>query len=258
MGMEQTILLDRGQLQIPCKITCPDDHGVNQVVLGVHGIGGSMDDAIQTAIAEEMAMFYDAAVRFDFPAHGQNTEDTFSLPLCQQTLLEVARYAKERFPQVQDLCVFATGFGAYVTLSVLEKLLELPGQIRLVVQTPGVRMHETILSMLRLSKETFRAMDRKKLMAPRPIEITYQFYKELERNIVLTTQPIPMLILHSEQDGYIRREDIQNFRRINEGSKLVIIPGTSHQFLEEGAWDMVLDLTRDWFAFQQVLLCDWE
>ena len=32
----------------------------------------------------------------------------------------------------------------------------------------------------------------------------------------------------------------------------------SHRFVEEGAWDMVLDLTRDWFTFQQVLLCDWE
>ena len=49
---------------------------------------------------------------------------------------------------------------------------------------------------------------------------------------------------------------IQNFRRINEQSKLVIIPGTSHRFLEEGAWDMVLDLTRDWFSFEQVLLAD--
>jgi pimeloyl-ACP methyl ester carboxylesterase len=63
-----------------------------------------------------------------------------------------------------------------------------------------------------------------------------------------------MLILHGEEDSYIRSEDIQNFHRINEKSQLVIIPGTSHRFLEEGAWDMVLDLTRDWFDFEQVLL----
>ena len=53
-------------------------------------------------------------------------------------------------------------------------------------------------------------------------------------------------------------EDIRNFRRINEDAKLVIIPGASHQFTESGAWDMVLDLTRDWFEFEQVLLTDWE
>jgi len=52
-------------------------------------------------------------------------------------------------------------------------------------------------------------------------------------------------------------DDIRQFHRINEGSRLVIIPGASHRFLEEGAWDMVLDLTRDWFAFRQVTLADW-
>ena len=59
-------------------------------------------------------------------------------------------------------------------------------------------------------------------------------------------------------EDYIRMADIQLFRQMNEQSKLVIIPGASHRFLEDGAWDMVLDLTRDWFEFEQVLCCDWE
>lgn len=256
--MEQTVFLTCGKWKIPCKITQPDDHPVNQLVLGVHGLGGSSEDAIQTGIAEEMAMFCDATVRFDLPAHGSHPEDELTLEGCRQTLLTVARYAKERFAQVEDLCIFATGFGAYVTLSVLDELVKLPGNIRLVVQTPGVLMHDTLLRMLSRSKQTFRAIDRVTLPTERPLEITYAFYRELEQTIVLVQQPIPMLILHSEEDGFIRREDIQNFRRINEDSKLVILPGTSHRFLEEGAWDMVLDLTRDWFTFQQVLLCDWE
>ncbi len=257
--MEQSVFLTCGQWKIPCVVTQPDDHPVTQVVLGVHGIGGSTNDAIQIALAEEMATFYDAMVRFDFPAHGAHECEDLTLAGCQETLLTVARYAKEQFPQVEDLCIFATGFGAYVTLSVLEDLQELPGNLRLVVQTPSVRMHETILTMLQRSRQTFRAMERKILPAPRrPIWITYEFFRELEQNIVLTTHRLPMLILHGEEDGYIRQEDIQNFRRINEQSKLVILPGTSHRFEEEGAWDMVLDLTRDWFTFQQVLLCDWE
>ena len=256
--MEQTVFLTCGKWNIPCKITQPDDHPVSQVVLGVHGLGGSSEDAIQTGIAEEMALFYDATVRFDFPGHGDHPNSKLTLAGCRQTLLTVARYAKERFAHVEDLCIFATGFGAYVTLCALEELVAMPGKIRLVVQTPGVRMHETMLRMLDRSKQTFRAIDRMTFPTPRPLEITYAFYRELEQTIVLAQQPIPMLILHSERDGYIRREDIQNFRRVNEDSKLVIIPGTSHRFLEEGAWDMVLDLTRDWFSFEQVLLCDWE
>ena len=256
--MEQIEFLPCGQWKIPCRVTLPDDHQITQVVLGVHGIGGSSLDPIQVALAEEMATFCDVMIRFDFPSHGQHECNQLTLSGCQETLLTVAKYAKERFPQVEDLCIFATGFGAYVTLSVLEQLRQLPGNIRLVVQTPSVRAHETFLNMLRCSRQTIRAIDRIVLPATRPIDITYSFIRELEEHIVLDRHSIPMLILHCEEDGYIRREDIQNFRRINEKSKLVIFPGTSHQFLEEGAWDMVLDLTRDWFAFQQVLLTDWE
>ena len=257
--MEQTVFLPFGQFDIPCCVTWCEGLPVQQVVLGMHGFGGSKNDAIQQAIAEEMTMFCDATVRFDFPAHGENLEDRLTLEGCRQTLMTVARYAKERFPQVEDLCIFATGFGAYVTLSVLEELLALPGQIRLVVQTPSLRMHNTLLAMIRMSEQTFRVMEKTELPAPnRKFTVTYDFYKELKDNMVLATQPVPMLILHGEEDDYIPMDDIRNFRRINEGSKLVYIAGASHQFQEEGAWDMVLDLTRDWFSFQQVLLCDWE
>ena len=257
--MEHRHTLTSGKMQIPCRITCPEGTPVNQVVLGVHGFGGSSADAIQCGIAEEMAMFCDATVRFDFPAHGENPEQTLTLKGCQDTLLAVARYVRELFPEAETLCVFATGFGAYVTLSVLEELMENCPQLRLVVQTPSVRMGNTLLSMLRKSPQTLRVMESVVLPAPnRPLTVTYEFYEELQQTVVLAPQPIPMLILHGEADDYIPMEDIRNFRRINEGSKLVLIPGATHRFLEEGAWDMVLDLTRDWFAFQQVLLCDWE
>ena len=83
-------------------------------------------------------------------------------------------------------------------------------------------------------------------------------YLRVLMNLVLMEQPIPMLVLHSEENAYIRMQDIRHFMQFNEESRLVIIPGTSHQFLEEGAWDMVLDLTRDWFEFEQVLLGDWD
>ena len=134
----------------------------------------------------------------------------------------------------------------------------MPGTVKLVVQTPSVMMHSTLLAMRGVTKEQLRAEGKTTFRTQRPFDATYAFYQELADNLVLTTQPIPMLILHGEEDDYIRMEDIQNFRRVNEDSKLVIIPGTSHRFMEEGAWDMVLDLTRDWFSFEQVLLCDWE
>ena len=256
--MEKEFMLEKGGLSIPVKIT-ESDYEIRRVVLGVHGIGGSAMDDIQTSLAEEMEFFSSVVYRFDFPAHGDSPlDDSFlSLKNCRKTLLAVAEHAKQTYPEVEDLCIFATGFGAYVTLVCLEELMDLPGKIKLVIQTPSVRMHETLLAIKKISKATLQAMERIRFNAARPFDVTFDFYKELEENLVLMTYPIPMLILHGEQDSVIRMEDIQNFARINDQSKLVIIPGTTHRFLEEGAWDMVLDLTRDWFEYEQVLLSDW-
>ena len=256
--MEQSFVIEKAGLQIPCKLSVPDDGEIRRVVLGVHGFTGSMEDAIQVGIAEEMEIFYSATLRFDFPAHGINEETVLTLRGCRETLLAVAEEAKRRFPDVKDLCIFASGFGAYVTLVCLEDLVELPGKVKLVVQTPGLLMHETLLKMIHMSRETLWAMDTVMTRRNRPIAVTYSFYEELADHLVLTTHPIPMLILQGETDSVIRPEHFQNFIRLNENSKMVTIPGATHQFLEEGAWDMVLDLTRDWFEFEQVLLADCE
>ena len=258
--MEQLFTISQGELQVPCVLTEPEDGDIRRIVIGVHGLGGSTRDRIQTSIAEEMDMFYAATVRFDFPGHGENpladTYMTFDNAIACLTM--VAQWAKERYPDVEDLCIFATGFGAYVALHTLDNLLELPGKVKLVVQTPSVMAHKTVLAMRHISEATLWAMEKSTFRSGRPFDLTYSFYESLRDHPAIATYPIPMLILQGEFDNYIDMEDIQNFRRINEDSKLVIIPGASHRFLEEGAWDMVLDLTRDWFAYEQVLLCDWE
>lgn len=258
--MEMRYTVPVGDRETPCLLQAPDHVQPQRIVLGVHGLGGSMEDEIQAGIAEEMTLFGGVSVRFDLPCHGENRSDVniLSLQPCLDTLVAVAADAKQRFPQVEQLCIFASGFGAYLTLLSLPRLQQLSGSIRMVIQTPSVCMHATLLAMLRLSRETLRAMERKTLAAPKPFEVTYSFYEELLQNVALTTYDQPMLILHGEADDYIHMSDIRAFRSVNEGAKLVIIPGTSHRFLEEGAWDMVLDLTRDWFACQQVLVTDWE
>lgn len=254
--MEQTFLISQGELEIPCTLSQPDSGIPRRVVLGVHGFGGSMCDEIQAGIAEEMVLFGYACLRFDFPAHGISPleSDCFSLKYCVDVLLTAAREAKARFPQVEDLCIFASGFGAYITLVALDDLLELPGRLRLVVQTPSVRMDQTLLAMTQRTRETLQAMGSFTVAAPRPFDVSYRFYEELLANSIMMDYGVPMLILHGEADDFISMQDIENFHRLNEESELVIIPGASHRFLEPGAWDMVLDLTRDWFDFGKVLL----
>ena len=255
--MEKEFILTQGELKIHCIATEPEDGDIRRVVLSVHGITGSARDKIQVGIAEEMDMYYAATVRFDFPAHGESPMDdaAFTLHNCVESIKTVGNWIRETYPTVEDLCIFATGFGAYVTLVALQDLQEMPGKLKLVVQTPSVLMHQTLLAMKNITRPTLEAMGKVRFVGKqRDLDVSFEFYKELEENIALTTYHIPMLILHSDDNRYIRWYDIQQFQRINEGSQLVIIPGTSHEFDEAGGWEMVLDLTRDWFEFEQVLL----
>lgn len=256
--MEKRFTLSRGQLHIPCRLTHPDFGPARRCIIGVHGFGASKDTFVLSSIAEEMGLFGAAMICFDLPAHGENimTDRDLTLENCTDTLLAVAEYAAQQYPQ-GDICIFASGFGAYVTLLVLEELEQLAGRIRLVLQTPNVRMAESLLAMTGLTEEEFRAKGRVTLDAARKFEVAYSFYQELRSNVALAAYSTPMLLLHGEKDYVVQFEDIANFNRINDLCKLVIIPGADHQFRTEGAWDMVVDLTRDWFEYEQVLLCDW-
>ncbi len=254
--MEQRLTISCGDMETPCLLWEPDYGALRRIVLGVHGFGGSMRDPIQESIAEEMELFGSVVLRFDLPAHGENEEDILSLEGCVNALLSVAQYAQERYPQLEDLCIFATDFGAYVTLSAMHELMELPGRVRLVIQTPSLNMDQTVLNMAHVSSATMEAMEWAVLQAPRPVGITYSFYEELRENIVLAAYPLPFLILHGECDDCVSRADVQQLHDLNERSKLVMIPGAGHQFREPGALDMVLDLTRDWFEFEKVLLAE--
>ena len=255
--MEKYFTISNGGRNTPCILREPDTGRPRRVVIGVHGIGGCKEDPIQESIAEEMELFGAAVLRFDLPAHGKNEEEILSLHGCVDTLLDVADYAAERYPDLKDLCIFATGFGAFVTLTALQDLIELPFQVKLVIQTPSLRMDQTVLNLTRVSTVTLEAMEMVLFKTSRrSIGFFYSFYEECRDNPAFAAYPIPMLILHGQYDDYVPMSDIQLLRDLNDHSKLVIIPGASHQFLEPGAWDMVLDLTRDWFEFEQVLLSE--
>ena len=256
--MERYFTISDGQFQVPCKICEPDFGALRRCILGVHGFGAGKDTHVLSALAEEMSVFGAATVCFDFPAHGESPmqSDMLTLPNCIDTLLYTARWAHNRYPDL-DFCVFASGFGAYITLIAIDQLEELVGPVKLVLQTPNLRMSETLLSMTRMSEAQLLEAGRATLQAERQFDISYDFYKQVRNYTALTIYDTPMLLLHGEKDEYLPLEDMVNFRRINEGCKLVVIPEADHQFLTPGAWDMVVDLTRDWFEFEQVLLCDW-
>ena len=259
--MERRFILREDGLQIPCVLEEPEACSVRRCIIGVHGICGSKDSKILEDIAEEMGLFGAATLRFDFPAHGDSpvTDWELSLKGCQKTLEAVVRWAKRAYPFV-DMGIFASGFGAFVTLVALDDLRLIQENLKLVLQTPDLSMSHTLLHMISMTEAAFQKAGRVIIgaTAKRAVEVPYSFYEELQSQMVYYNHEMPMLLLHGERDELIPLSYLDPFRRFNPQSKLVVIPGADHQFRGAGQWDMVVDLTRDWFEYEQVLLCDWE
>lgn len=260
-AMERSFTVPLGEFAIPMKVSEPDFGPVTRCIIGVHGFCGHKDSAVLQSISEEMGLFGAATVRFDLPCHGENpmTERDLSLLHCEMVLLTAAQWAADTYPDVPK-CIFATGFGAFLTVQCLEGLQSILGDFRLVLQTPDFRMADSLLAMKNLTEPAFRKMGRVSVgrVGDRKIEVPFSFYEQMKLATVYADYEMPMLLVHGECDEVVRLEDVVSFRRINELSRLVIIPGADHQFRGEGQWDMVVDLTRDWFEFQQVTLCDCE
>lgn len=259
--MDTHFMLERGDLNIHCVLTQYEAGSrVSRLLLCAHPLGDSWEHPAIAALTDEMALFDAAVFRFDFPGHGQSplAGPELTVDSCVRALVEVAKEARARFPEVEDLCIFSVGFGGYVTLIALEQILELPGRTRLALQSPSVRMDLTVLEQCGVTRETLWAMDSYRIPWMKNLQITYRFYEELVANFVINTYPIPFLILQGEKDDVIRLADVRALRENNDSSRLVMVPDVGHDFTSEEACAVVADLGRDWLELGQVLLADYE
>lgn len=258
--MERTLMLPCGELQVPCKIYEPGCGGITRVIIGVHGFAGDKDSSVLAAIGEEMGFYQTATVTFDFPGHGDSPMParTLNLRNCYRSLMTAVELARQQYPEAKEFCIFATSFGAYVTLLAMDELTQQLGHIKLALRAPAVRMAETFLTMVRLSEEQFLKKGRVICGYHRKMEVSYSFYEELTTHNAMAGYDMPMMILQGDRDDIVLPHDVEFFRLLNDQAKLVMFPGTDHRFKGEGELDMIVDLARDWFLCEDVLLSEWQ
>lgn len=257
--MERTAILTHGMMQIPCRIYEPGFSDVDQVIIGLHGFGGSKDSSVLAAVADEMFFYRTATITFDFPGHGDSTVPGRDLTLrsCLESLLAVADYARELYPHVEKFGIFASSFGAYVALLAMDDLVEKLGRPKIVLRAPAVRMNKTFLKVARIDEASLLKKGRVVCGYERKMEIPYSFYEDLLKNNCVADYDMPMMILKAELDDLVEAEDVEFFRLLNGKSCLVTIPGAGHRFDHEGEMDMIVDLTRDWYLCEECLLCEY-
>ena len=258
--MDQHTILTYGDLQIPILTHEPDYSTGTRVLIAIHGFGGNMHSSIIGAIAEEMSFYNTHTIAFDFPAHGESPmHDTqFNLDTCQRTLLTVVDYARARWPQAEEFCVLATSFGAYIALLAIDDLKERLGRFKMVLRCPAVRMNTVFLNIIRMDDKSLLRHGRVVCGYERKLELGYGFFEQLQQNNAVADHDMPMLILQGDQDELIDLDDIDFFRLLNGKSCLVMLPGATHRFNHEGEMDMIIDLARDWYLCEEVLLCEYK
>ena len=258
--MDQHTILTHGDLQIPIRTFEPDYSSGTQVLIALHGFGGNMNSSVISAIAEEMSFYNTHTIAFDLPAHGESPmHDTeFNLDTCQRALLTVVDYAKARWPQAESFCVLATSFGAYLALLAIDDLKERLGRFKMVLRCPAVRMNKVFLKIIRMDDESLMCHGRVICGYERKMELGYGFFEQLQMNNAVADHDMPMLILQGDQDELIDLDDIEFFRLLNGKSRLVMLPGATHRFNHEGEMDMIIDLARDWYLCEEVLLCEYK
>lgn len=257
--MERNTVISWQDLPIPCKIYEPGFSDVDQVLIGIHGFGGTKDSTVMEAVAEEMFFYRTAMITFDFPAHGESpiTARDLTLDNCIGCLLAVADHARELFPHVEKFGIFASSFGAYVALIAIDDLKEKLGRFKMVLRCPAVRMNKTFLKIARTDEKGLMKMGRIICGYERKMELGYSFFEQLQANNAVADHDMPMMILQGDQDELVDVEDVEFFRLLNGKSSLVMIPGATHRFNHEGELDMIVDLTRDWYLCEEVLLCEY-
>ena len=258
--MDQHTILTNGDLQIPIKTYEPDYSDGSQVLIALHGFGGNMHSSVIEAIAEEMSFYNTHTIAFDFPAHGESPmlDTQFNLDTCIRTLSTVVDYAKARWPQAQRFCMLATSFGAYIALLAIDELKEKLGRFKMVLRCPAVRMNKVFLKLIRMDDESLLKRGRVICGYDRKMEIGHSFFEQLQANNAVADHDMPMLILQGDQDELIDLDDIEFFRLLNGKSRLVMLPGATHRFNHEGELDMIIDLARDWYLCEEVLLCEYK
>lgn len=233
------------EYEIRCKSFLPENGGVRNVILGVHGFAGDKQSSALEKLALACEKSQTALICFDFPSHGESPvdEDRFTVQNCKSDLLAVADYIKKKYPDARK-SVFATSFGGYVTLLAAKELEE----FSFVLRAPAVTMPKVLLeNVLQISREEFEKMGVVRCGFERPIALPYAFYEDLmaQEDVCKCRILQPTLVLHGACDDVVPCADVEAFVSAQNGVQLRVLPGADHRFKNTGEIETVIRYTLE-------------
>lgn len=203
----------------------PIDVPVTQYVVGVHGFGSDAGSRTLTVLGGVLAPRGAALIAFDLPCHGKRqTEAHISLSDCLDTVCAAFDYA---FSFGLPTSVFATSFGAYLTLLTIAKKRYTFAHVML--KSPAVYMDDVLENVLLQFHHYSLPQDLDatwRLGIDAPVFADRSFLEDLRRNRIddMRFDVADLAVMQGMADDVVSPADNLAFFRRHFGGHYTLLP----------------------------------
>lgn len=234
--------------KIDTKIYIPAGE-MKEIIIACHGFAGDKESSAIEALANEMTENNVGVICFDFPGHGKSevNADKLTIDNCIQDVNDIEKFVIDTYGNI-PISIFATSFGAYITLINIARNNKRYKNI--ILRSPAIRMEKIYKdTLLRESLEEYKKRGYTKLGFEREMLVLYSFLEELEKNDIFKifeNKEIPnMYIIQGNQDDIAPIKDTEEFiEEHKENIKLFIIPGADHRMKGPGELEKAMEYSK--------------
>ena len=225
-----------------------------EIIIAVHGFAGDKESSAISLLAKEMTKEGFGVVCFDFPGHGESEveADKLTIDNCINDIETIEEYIKEKYGKQMKIDLFATSFGAYITLLKIFKYNTKYNKI--VLRAPAIKMDKIFKeTLLRETFEEFQKRGITKLGFDRIMNIPFSFYEELKQNQILkiykNSQKI--LIIQGTEDDVAPIKDTKELIDLDKTNfELFEIRGADHRMKKDGELEKAINKAKEYFLIK--------
>ena len=237
----------KNNYQIPIKEFKPDK--IEKIIIACHGFGGDKESSAIELLAQKLIKENIMVIAFDFPAHGESTAkgEEYLVKNCINDLISVEEYVKEKYPQ-KPIGIFATSFGAYVTLLKINQYSN--NYFSIVLRAPAICMDKIFEnSIIRENIKDFKNRGYTILGYEKELKVSYKYYEELKSNKLfeIYNKNEELLIIQGTEDDMAPIADsIRFIEEKNTKGKIEKIIGADHRMKKEGELEKAINIAVEY------------
>jgi len=232
---------------IDVKTFIPDE--CENIIIACHGFGGDKESSAITLLADKIKADKIGVITFDFAGHGKSEVegDKLTLDNCISDLEAIEEYARKEFPNAK-IGVFATSFGAYITLLKINKNGHKYNSI--ILRAPAICMDEILKNAILVENvEEYKEKGYAILGYDREMKVPYKYYEELLNNKlfdIYNANEEMLAIQGTEDDMAPIKDTIRFIEEKNTKANLIKIEGADHRMKKDGELDKAINFAREY------------